>query len=153
MLVRKAIFSCMESDSLFFDGQYAFKRYFVQLDFVSLLLLTHIMSRKILQCLRKHGIRLAIQQSFMGMGVQVGMGINMGESKVDERGRVTIPKEVREKAGLKPGDHVQVFAMDGGVNIQKTIDLEEFIKELGGCITVEGDLDPLKLKEIWRTAP
>jgi AbrB family looped-hinge helix DNA binding protein len=143
----------MENAPSYFDGGYVSKRYFTQFDFVFLLLFSHSMTRNVSLYLQKKKPDVAMGKGFIKMGIYVGMGMNMGESKVDERGRVTIPKGVREKAGLKPGDHVQVFPMEGGVSIRKTIDLEEFIKELSGCITVEGDLDPLQLKEIWRTAP
>ena len=87
------------------------------------------------------------------MGSYVGMGKLMGKTEMDERGRVTIPKEEREKAGLRSGDQLQVKATKGRVTIEKQVDLNTFLTELRGCITVKGDLDPLRLKEIWRTAP
>lgn len=77
----------------------------------------------------------------------------MGTNEVDKRGRVTIPKELREKADLKPGDRVRITASKDSVTIEKVIDLGTFIEELRGCITIEGDLEPLQLKEIWRTGP
>ncbi len=77
----------------------------------------------------------------------------MGKNVVDERGRITIPKELRDKAGFKPGDSVRITPTKDGVLITKAVDLNVFMEELRGCITVEGDLDPLKLKEIWRTVP
>ena len=76
----------------------------------------------------------------------------MGKSEMDERGRVTIPKDIREKAGLKSGDRLWLTAEKDRVTIEKVVNLEKFIEELKGCITVRGDTDPLKLKEIWRTA-
>ncbi|MDF1541313.1 MAG: AbrB/MazE/SpoVT family DNA-binding domain-containing protein [Candidatus Thorarchaeota archaeon] len=83
----------------------------------------------------------------------MGMGDYMGKSEVDERGRITIPKELRDKLGFKSGDSVRLTATKDGVTIEKAINLSFFIEELRGCITIEGDLDPLKLKEIWRTVP
>jgi AbrB family looped-hinge helix DNA binding protein len=77
----------------------------------------------------------------------------MGKTEMDERGRVTIPKNEREKAGLRSGDRLQVKATKGRVTIEKQVDLKTFIKELRGCIAVKGDLEPLRLKEIWRTPP
>jgi len=87
------------------------------------------------------------------VGILVGMGYIMGKTEIDERGRVTIPKGAREKAGLRSGDHLQVEASKGIVTLKKDIDFKTFVKELRGCITVKGELDPLRLKEIWRTAP
>lgn len=79
------------------------------------------------------------------------MGNEMGTDEIDERGRVTIPKELREKTGLKPKARVRIIAGKNGVKIEKTVDLSDFIAELRGCITVKGDVDPMQLKEIWRT--
>jgi AbrB family looped-hinge helix DNA binding protein len=85
------------------------------------------------------------------VGIYVGVGNIMGTSELDDRGRVTIPKDIRDKAGLKSGDKLLVTANKDRVTIEKAINLEKFIRELKGCISVRGDLDPLKLKEIWRT--
>ena len=79
------------------------------------------------------------------------MGINMGTSELDGRGRVTIPKEIRDKAGLKSGDKLRLTVLKDKVTIEKAVNLEKFVEELRGCITVKGDIDPLRLKEIWRT--
>ncbi len=81
----------------------------------------------------------------------MGVGNIMGKSEMDERGRVTIPKEIREKAGLKSGDKLRLTADKDKVTIEKEVNIEKFIGELKGCITVRGEIDPLKLKEIWRT--
>jgi AbrB family looped-hinge helix DNA binding protein len=83
----------------------------------------------------------------------VGVGNKVGTDEIDERGRVTIPKELREKTGLKPKARVRITAGKNGVKIEKAVDLSDFINELRGCITVKGDIDPLRLKEIWRTVP
>jgi len=87
------------------------------------------------------------------MGAEVGMGLLMGKTEIDERGRVTIPKDARQKAGLRSGDRLRVQATKGRLTLEKQVDLDTFIRELRGCVTVKGDLDPLRLKEIWRTAP
>ena len=85
------------------------------------------------------------------MGIFVGVGNIMGTSELDDRGRVTIPKDIRDKVGLKSGDKLLITANKDRVTIEKAINLEKFIRELKGCISVRGDLDPLELKEIWRT--
>ncbi len=75
----------------------------------------------------------------------------MGKSEMDERGRITIPKEIRDKAGLKSGDELWITVGKDKVTIEEVVNLEKFIEELKGCITVQGDFDPMQLKEIWRT--
>ena len=88
------------------------------------------------------------------LGTIVGMGELVGETnEIDERGRVTIPKDIRERTGLKTGDRVRISAKKDGVTIERVVSLDTFIAELRGCITVEGDLDPMHLKEIWRIVP
>ncbi|MCF2138399.1 MAG: AbrB/MazE/SpoVT family DNA-binding domain-containing protein [Candidatus Thorarchaeota archaeon] len=87
------------------------------------------------------------------MGINVGMGITMGTERIDERGRITIPKDVRDMVGLKAGDPIIISAKGDKVTLTKAVDVKTFIQELRGCITVKGDIDPLDLKHIWRTVP
>jgi len=49
--------------------------------------------------------------------------------KVGERGQVTIPKDIREKEGIRSGDEVEFHDEDGEVTIEKKEDLEERLKE------------------------
>lgn len=53
---------------------------------------------------------------------------------VDERGQMVIPKEVRETAGLKPGDKLAVIMWCGTegaccLTLLKTDELKELIRE------------------------
>ena len=74
----------------------------------------------------------------------------MGTAEIDKRGRITIPKEDRERLGLTPGKRVLIREKDGSLVIKRFISPEKFISELKGCITIkEHHIDPLKLKEIW----
>ncbi|TFG10020.1 AbrB/MazE/SpoVT family DNA-binding domain-containing protein [Candidatus Heimdallarchaeota archaeon] len=74
----------------------------------------------------------------------------MGTVEIDERGRITIPKEERERLGLKPGEKLMIIEKDGELIIRKIITSDDFINNLKGCITKEeGQFDPLELKEIW----
>jgi AbrB family looped-hinge helix DNA binding protein len=78
------------------------------------------------------------------------MGIKMGIIEIDKRGRITIPKEERERLGLTPGKKVLIREKDGTLVIKRFISPEKFISELKGCITIKDHhIDPLKLKEIW----
>lgn len=48
--------------------------------------------------------------------------------KLGERGQVTIPKEIREKKGLKGGDKVEIEDKDGSIVIRKKEENEEMKK-------------------------
>lgn len=79
--------------------------------------------------------------------------------KVDDRGRVLIPKELREEVGLEPGDTVLVDADESGVHLRPALSREQALDRLIGGITQENarsgadDLDPLDVKRIWEPDP
>ena len=75
------------------------------------------------------------------------------EVTVDNKGRVLIPKEVRDKVGLRAGGRARLKIEKEKIIIMPPISPEEFVKEMEGCIR-EGtpNLDPLKLKKIWEPA-
>ncbi len=84
------------------------------------------------------------------MGILMGMGRKMGIIEIDERGRITIPKEERERLGLTPGKKVLIREKDGALIIKRFVSPDKFISELKGCVTIKDHrIDPLKLKEIW----
>lgn len=56
---------------------------------------------------------------------------------VDEKGRVTIPKAMRESLGLEPGDSVHLEVEEGGVFIRPSVSRESFIASMEGCINEE----------------
>jgi len=69
---------------------------------------------------------------------------------VDEKGRILIPKEAREKVGLQAGGKAKLRIENEKIIITPPVSPEEFIKELEGCIK-EGTsvIDPLELKKMW----
>jgi AbrB family looped-hinge helix DNA binding protein len=75
------------------------------------------------------------------------------EVTVDNKGRVLIPKELRDKVGLQAGGKARLKIEKENIIIMPPISPEEFIKEMEGCIT-EGTptIDPLKLKKMWEPA-
>jgi AbrB family looped-hinge helix DNA binding protein len=78
------------------------------------------------------------------------MGKTMGEITVDDKGRILIPKEIRDKLGLQPGSHARLKVEKGRLIITPPLSPEEFIKQMKGCIKKgEPRIDPLKLKEMW----
>ena len=72
------------------------------------------------------------------------------EVTVDDKGRVLIPKEIRDKVGLRVGGKARLKIEKENIIIIPPISPEEFIKEMEGCIK-EGTptIDPLKLKKMW----
>jgi antitoxin PrlF len=46
----------------------------------------------------------------------------MARATITSKGQITIPKEVRDRLGLKPGDRVEIY-----VEPERTIKLEELI--------------------------
>jgi AbrB family looped-hinge helix DNA binding protein len=84
----------------------------------------------------------------------VGLGscgkMSTQEVTIDEKGRILIPREIREKIGLQNGGKARLKVEKEKIVIMAPISPQEFIKELEGCIT-EGTprIDPLKLKKMW----
>lgn len=80
------------------------------------------------------------------------MGIKL---KVDERGRITVPAEVREAVGIKPMGEVMAEEKEEGLLIHRQLNPAEFIKEARETqekikATKIGKEEPLKVKEIWK---
>lgn len=83
------------------------------------------------------------------------MGIRL---KVDERGRVTLPSEVREALGIRPSRDIVVEEREEGLLIYKKISPEEFLREATKLQkeikeTKAASEDALRAKEIWKTLP
>ncbi len=77
------------------------------------------------------------------------MGICMGkEIEIEERGRVLIPKELREELHLKPGQKLIVEKRGKEIVIKPTINKNKFITELKGCIK-KSKIKPMDIKKIW----
>ncbi len=77
------------------------------------------------------------------MGFQVG-----GKTSIDDRGRVTLPKEIRRKLDLKKDQNLTVELRNKEIVLKPALQMEEFMSQLRGC--VKGSrLKPSELKEIW----
>lgn len=74
-----------------------------------------------------------------------------GSTKMEKRGRVTIPVEIREKLNLRHGQRFLVKERNGRIILQPMIDKEAFRKELKGCVK-GSKIKPLEVKEIWGTS-
>lgn len=74
---------------------------------------------------------------------------------IDEKGRITIPKHVRERLDLSPGERIELDVENGSIVVRPKISREEFVEEMAGCINSETrredapDLDPVELKKDW----
>jgi len=42
-------------------------------------------------------------------------GLLMGQSKITSRGQITLPKDLRDKFGLKQGDTLYFIEIDGSI--------------------------------------
>ncbi len=83
------------------------------------------------------------------------MGIKL---KVDERGRVTIPTEVREALGVEPSSAIIAEEREEGLLLYKRISPGEFLKEAAELQeeirkTKVAKEEALKAKDIWKTRP
>lgn len=55
----------------------------------------------------------------------------MKTSEVTRNGRVTIPEEIREKLGVRPGDEVTFAETEAGIVIRKAVPEDRFGKWRG----------------------
>ncbi len=75
---------------------------------------------------------------------------------VDERGRILVPKELRERFGFEPGAPVIVEADVDGVKLRRAIPRDEALKRLMGAIPKSAGpppTDPLDAKRMWERTP
>ena len=66
-----------------------------------------------------------------------------------EDGKLPIPQNIIQKAGLKEGDEVEVGLENGRVIIKPLIAVAEFKRELKGCVEIS-KINPLEAKRIWK---
>ena len=63
----------------------------------------------------------------------------MARAKLTAKGQITIPRDVRERLGLRPGDEVEFVEDRQGVRLQKRVPVSPFkkyrgnLKPLAGC--------------------
>jgi AbrB family looped-hinge helix DNA binding protein len=81
------------------------------------------------------------------------MSTGSDDRTVDEKGRITIPKAVRDRFDLEPGEEVSVQVQDGKIVIVPGVSREVFIDRMKGCIDEASasaePIDPTTLKGIW----
>lgn len=55
----------------------------------------------------------------------------MAASKLTSKGQITIPKKVRERLGVKPGDRLQFKDFEGKYVIEKKVEKSPFDRYVG----------------------
>ena len=74
------------------------------------------------------------------------MGMNTAE--IEGRGRIVIPKSIRQELELRPGQKVIIEKRDREIVIRPTTNVESLTK-LKGCVK-KSKLNPLGMKSIWK---
>ncbi len=64
------------------------------------------------------------------------------KTRVTERGQITIPKAVRERLGIRPGQELEVREQDGAIVAFKAQTVDP-LTAVTGIIEVEGSTDDL----------
>jgi AbrB family looped-hinge helix DNA binding protein len=74
----------------------------------------------------------------------------MGQAaKVTSKGQITIPKDVRTRLGVRPGDELEFIETDGVFTLRKRTTPSRFDRWIGYAKEFKGQ-DPDKLIEDWR---
>jgi AbrB family looped-hinge helix DNA binding protein len=63
--------------------------------------------------------------------------------KVGAKGQVVLPKELRDRHGIQPGDEVQFDDLDGRISVRKVESRAEIARRLRGFL--RDDRDPVPL--------
>jgi AbrB family looped-hinge helix DNA binding protein len=73
----------------------------------------------------------------------------VAKTKITAKGQVTIPKRVRERLGLKPGDEIEFVEDAAGFRVQKRLLASPF-KQYRGYLKELAGRDPDNLVEQMR---
>jgi AbrB family looped-hinge helix DNA binding protein len=77
--------------------------------------------------------------------------IAMLKTKLTSKGQVTLPKELRERLGLRPGDEIEFVAEQGEFRIRERVAAPAFRRYRGYLAALAG-CDPDELVEQMRGA-
>ena len=73
----------------------------------------------------------------------------MVKTRITQKGQVTVPKEVRERLGLRPGDELEFTEEDGVFRLRKRIP-PTILKKYRGYLKNLADRDPDELVQEMR---
>ena len=68
---------------------------------------------------------------------------------VDNKGRISIPKEIRQELSVREGTRLRVILDGDRIILVPPVDREEFIEEMEGVVRKRLPEDPLKVKRVW----
>lgn len=63
-------------------------------------------------------------------------------TSVTKKGQVTIPKDIRERAGIKPGDNLKFKLVDGELKVEKEVKDNPF-SEWKGSLNTDKSTDEI----------
>jgi AbrB family looped-hinge helix DNA binding protein len=70
-------------------------------------------------------------------------------AKVDSKGRVVLPKEIRERLDITPGTEVTIREADGKAVVDPESDPEEILERMDGLIAdIDADPEPTPPEEL-----
>ncbi len=72
------------------------------------------------------------------------------ESVLDEKGRIVLPKSLREKLGLKKGDRLIFTLIEDGIFIKKAKNPEKVLEEVLGDLTFDRSVRKISEREAMR---
>ena len=72
----------------------------------------------------------------------------MQVSRMTEKGQITIPKDLRESLGLRPGDHVEFRALKKGLEVRKQAKPGRFAQYKGFLRHLKGKMSKELLDEM-----
>jgi AbrB family looped-hinge helix DNA binding protein len=79
----------------------------------------------------------------------------MARTVVDDKGRIVVPKPLRNELRITEGSRVSVQIEKERLVVSRAVEPDEFIREMEGFIQRGSQLplvDPLSLKRIWEKA-
>lgn len=77
------------------------------------------------------------------------MGMIMGkEIEIEDRGRILIPKELREEFHLRPKQRLIIEKRGKEIILKPSINKNKFVFELKGCVK-KPKMKPMEIKKIW----
>ena len=62
----------------------------------------------------------------------------MVAAKLTSKGQLTVPKAMRDRLGLRPGDHVEFDEIDGGFRVRKVVPESPFDEFRGFLVELAG---------------
>lgn len=68
--------------------------------------------------------------------------------RLEEKGRILLPKSIREELKLKVGQEFLVEKRKKEIILKPALDLKKFSLELRGCVK-KSKVKPLEVKRIW----